>query len=80
MKGMRADLKDLKDNTNARLALVELGKVDKQEQDQFNREVTRQLKKLQEETIPNIKYRIAYWSGGIAILVALFEAYTRLHH
>lgn len=73
---LSVDIKDLKDNVAARVSSLELQKADKHIVDA----AVKDLKEIKEQIIPSIKYRMAYWSGGIALAFALAELYLHSRH
>jgi hypothetical protein len=73
---LSTDIKELKENVAARVTSLELLKAEKSDVALLIKD----MKKLQEETIPGIKYRIAYWSGALALILLAVEAYLRIHH
>jgi hypothetical protein len=67
------DIKELKENLAGRVTALETAKADKLTTDQLIKDI----KTIREEIIPSIKYRIAYWSGAIALAAILLEIYFR---
>ena len=75
-KGMRADIKDIKDNTSARLAALEGDHVTTKEFADHEK----RLRSIEEKKLPALNMRMAYWSGGIAVIILALELYSHLHH
>jgi hypothetical protein len=75
---LSTDIKDLKDNLASRVGILEAGKTSTNITDDHEK----RLRKLEEDTIPSLKYRIAYWSGAVAVIltiVSLVVAYINHH-
>lgn len=76
MKSVKQDIKDIKENTAARISALEQDRVTQKE---FHDHETR-LRYLEERRIPRLENRIAYWAGGFAVLLIVIELLSKFYH
>lgn len=64
MKGVRADLREIKDNTTSRLSLLEQDHITVKEfSDHENR-----LRTIEDKRLAKIENKLAYWAGALVVI------------